>query len=180
MHAEILDAAEELLAEHGPRAPLADIAKRAGVAVGTLYNYFTDRDALVAALFESRRATLRPMIAEAVRASGTLPFEPRLRSLVRDLLAAFDSHRRYLKVLIVTEHLKLAPPANASDVHKAIEDVMRAGAAEGAIDPERAELASFMLSGAIKSVVLRRTAEGVPFSPDAEPMVAMFLAGVRA
>lgn len=180
MHAEILDAAEELLADHGPRAPLADIAKRAGVAVGTLYNYFTDRDALIAALFESRRATLRPMIAEAVRASRELAFEPRLRHLVGGLLAVFDSRRRYIKVLIATEHLKLAPPANASDVHKAIEDAMRAGAAEGAIDPTRVELASLMLSGAIKNVVIYRTTDGKPFSPDADALVAMFLEGVRA
>src|SRR4051812_12638687 len=60
---QILDAAEELIAARGfQSAPLALIARRAGVAVGTLYNYFADRDAMIRALFESRRAVLRPKL----------------------------------------------------------------------------------------------------------------------
>src|ERR1044071_4154202 len=64
----ILDAAEELIARHGLHsAALLQIAKRAGVAVGTLYNYFTDRDALIRGVVESRRATLRPRLLAAIR-----------------------------------------------------------------------------------------------------------------
>src|SRR5678815_1807406 len=63
VRATILDAAEELIAAKGLHgAGLAQIAKRAGVAVGTLYNYFDDRDALVRALFETRRAAVRPKL----------------------------------------------------------------------------------------------------------------------
>src|SRR5690242_388082 len=88
VRAEILDAAEQLIAEHGLHgAPLAAIAKQAGVAVGTLYNYFADRDALIAALFEQRRSSLWPQIRAAVETNKHLAFEPRVRALVRDLLA---------------------------------------------------------------------------------------------
>ena len=57
--AAILDAAEELFADKGlANAHMNDIASRVGVAVGTLYNHFKDRDALLAALLENRRAEL--------------------------------------------------------------------------------------------------------------------------
>jgi AcrR family transcriptional regulator len=51
----IAAAAEEVFAEQGLHAShVGDIAKRAGVAVGTLYNYYEDRDALLAALLRER------------------------------------------------------------------------------------------------------------------------------
>ena len=47
----MLVAAEDVFAEAGlAKAHVEDIARRAGVAVGTLYNYYKDRDALLAAV----------------------------------------------------------------------------------------------------------------------------------
>lgn len=46
----LLDAALEALAEEGEGFTIADITDRAGVANGTFYNYFADRDALIVAL----------------------------------------------------------------------------------------------------------------------------------
>lgn len=46
----LLDAALDVLAEHGEGFSIADIATRAGVAHGTFYNYFADRDALIDAV----------------------------------------------------------------------------------------------------------------------------------
>jgi len=180
VRAEILDAAEVLIASEGLRgASIAAIARRAGVAVGTLYNYFEDRDALVAALFEQRRSTLHPQIGEAVSSGKGLAFEPRLRALVRDLLAAFDSHLLFIKVAIETEHTRLAPTTTAKELHATLLEVMRAGVIERVLRKDDAELAAVMLAGAIKSVVLRRAADNQPCSPDGEPMVSMFLDGVR-
>lgn len=47
----ILAAAAALVAASGTSAPTAKIAKGAGVAEGTLFTYFPDKDALLAALF---------------------------------------------------------------------------------------------------------------------------------
>ncbi|MGC4083519.1 MAG: TetR/AcrR family transcriptional regulator [Vicinamibacterales bacterium] len=55
----ILQAAAELLgADDGAQTRMEDIAARAGIAVGTLYNYFEDRKALVSTLLESRTRSL--------------------------------------------------------------------------------------------------------------------------
>jgi len=46
----ILDAAREAFTEHGEQAQMEDIARRAGVGVGTLYRHFTTKDVLVGEL----------------------------------------------------------------------------------------------------------------------------------
>lgn len=47
----LLAAAREAFAAQGPGAPLEDIARRAGVGIGTLYRNFPTRDALVEAVY---------------------------------------------------------------------------------------------------------------------------------
>jgi AcrR family transcriptional regulator len=50
----ILEAAREAFAELGLRVTLDEIARRAGVGVGTVYRRFADKEALIEALFEQR------------------------------------------------------------------------------------------------------------------------------
>lgn len=50
----VLEAAEATLAADGAGAPMEDIARRAGVGVGTLYRHFPTKEALVAAVVAHR------------------------------------------------------------------------------------------------------------------------------
>ncbi|MCX8282095.1 helix-turn-helix domain containing protein [Phyllobacterium sp. 0TCS1.6C] len=50
----ILAAAEEVFLERGAGASLEDVARRAGVGIGTLYRRFPTRDELLAATYSSR------------------------------------------------------------------------------------------------------------------------------
>ncbi|MFI9511470.1 TetR/AcrR family transcriptional regulator [Nocardia sp. NPDC052566] len=50
----LVTAAREVFEERGLDAPLKEIAARAGVAIGTLYNRFPTRDELIAAAVEDR------------------------------------------------------------------------------------------------------------------------------
>lgn len=49
----LLSAAREAVAEHGTDASLRDIARRAGVGIGTLYRHFPTREALLEALLNA-------------------------------------------------------------------------------------------------------------------------------
>ncbi|MBV8949444.1 MAG: TetR/AcrR family transcriptional regulator [Actinobacteria bacterium] len=49
--AKILEAAEEVLATEGLAAPIDDIARRAGVGIGTVYRHFPTKEALFEAIF---------------------------------------------------------------------------------------------------------------------------------
>jgi len=177
---QILQAAEELIAARGlERASLAMIARRAGVAVGTLYNYFTDRDAMIRALFDWRRATLRPQVLAAAAESERLAFEPRLRAFVRLLLRAFEAHRRFIKVALETEHHKLSPSKIPDILRGSLEDIVAAGVVEQVVHPAHANLLALLVQGAIKAVVLRRTADGGDYVEDADGIVAIVLDGAR-
>ncbi len=108
---QIVDAACALFAERGPDAPMEEIARRAGVGVGTLYRRFPDREALVRAValdgFERVMATARTAAAEpdgwraltrlAQQSAADLRLAILLSMWFTDTWAALDSdpgHRR--------------------------------------------------------------------------------------
>ena len=86
---QIVDAAGALFAERGPDVPMEEVARRAGVGVGTLYRRFPDRDALVRAVaFENFRrvvAWARVATADPDGWSGLTRF---VRQSVADLRLA--------------------------------------------------------------------------------------------
>jgi AcrR family transcriptional regulator len=49
-HEQLLAAARDVVVERGPAAPLEEVARRAGVGIGTLYRRFPDRTALLRAV----------------------------------------------------------------------------------------------------------------------------------
>ena len=61
----ILAAAGEVFTEHGLEATLDDVARHAGVGVGTVYRRFPDKAALADALFEERIDILVDLATEA-------------------------------------------------------------------------------------------------------------------
>ena len=62
----ILAAAGELFAERGLGVTLDDIARHAGVGVGTVYRRFPDKELLIDALFEQRIESMCAIAAEAL------------------------------------------------------------------------------------------------------------------
>src|SRR5215467_385638 len=64
----ILHAAAEVFSERGLDATLDDVARRAGVGVGTVYRRFPDKQALVAELFTSRMDELAAAAEQACQA----------------------------------------------------------------------------------------------------------------
>lgn len=177
----ILDAAEELIARHGLHdATLLLIARRAGVAVGTLYNYFTDRDALIRALFESRRATFRPRLLAAITAGCDLAFEPRLRRFVREVFEAFESHRTFLKLAIENEHAKPSGSTTPQDLLAGVRDVVSAGVREGAIPADKAELLPVAITAMIKSIAVHRLQGGEDLVSASDAIVDFVLDGARS
>lgn len=89
---KILDAATRVFAKRGFfAAQVADVAKRAGVAAGTVYLYFKNKDDLLLSLFER---TMTTAIADA-RATTAQPADPldRLKQIAHLHLARLGSDR---------------------------------------------------------------------------------------
>ena len=51
-HQRILQAADEVFAEHGPQASTEEVARRAGVAIGTVFRHFPTKADLLRALMK--------------------------------------------------------------------------------------------------------------------------------
>ncbi|MDT0390818.1 TetR/AcrR family transcriptional regulator [Streptomyces dubilierae] len=64
----VLVAARAVFAEHGIDAPMATVARRAGVGVATLYRHFPTRDALVRGAFARQMETCARALTEALAA----------------------------------------------------------------------------------------------------------------
>ncbi|MET8040387.1 helix-turn-helix domain-containing protein [Micromonospora sp. NPDC005215] len=62
--ARILDAAEAVFAEFGSRASTEEVARRAGVAIGTVFRHFPTKDDLLAAIM---KRLLAQLVEEAAR-----------------------------------------------------------------------------------------------------------------
>jgi AcrR family transcriptional regulator len=62
----LLSAASQVFGERGLDAPLEEVARRAGVSIGTLYNHFPTREDFFDAIFPERIATLDEIAAAAL------------------------------------------------------------------------------------------------------------------
>jgi AcrR family transcriptional regulator len=84
----LLDATAALLVEEGyPRTTTNRIAKRAGVSVGSLYQYFPNKEAVVAALIERFIDAQFDVLATRLSASSLDPGQP-VAEQVRGLVVA--------------------------------------------------------------------------------------------
>lgn len=80
----------DVVTEHGAEASLRDVARRAGVGLGTLYRHFPTREALLEALL---RADVDDLTAQAAdRATSSTP-EDALASWIRDSVALTHGYR---------------------------------------------------------------------------------------
>jgi TetR/AcrR family fatty acid metabolism transcriptional regulator len=95
----IQEAAMRVIARKGmAAATMQEIAEEAGVAKGTIYLYFRDRDELVEKTFEN---AIRELInrTETAMATGK-PFRERLRDALMAKVAFFQENREFFRLYI--------------------------------------------------------------------------------
>ena len=98
----LIEAALAAFAEHGADdASLDEIARRAGVGIGTLYRHFPTRQALVEAVYRSQ---VEALCARAREYSGQLGDSPASDALARwlEALVAFASTKRNLTISMMS------------------------------------------------------------------------------
>lgn len=85
----ILKAAAQILARQGPEAATTNaIAARAGVSIGSLYQYFADRDALIHELVRRHIAEMQAVLTGALAGIGQQPLPAAIEQLVVAILTA--------------------------------------------------------------------------------------------
>jgi AcrR family transcriptional regulator len=183
----IIDAAEELFAEKGlANAHMNDIASRVGVAVGTLYNHFKDRDALLAALIESRRSELIARIDAFLDEPSSGDFRSDLNGFVNELGAFFEEHKRFHIVMHRMEwglHQDHFPQtaACAPDMKREltlrVDKLMRRGIKQKALRPALADYYAYLLMGILRSIRLYHVDNGIDGYMPLDEVVRFFMEG---
>jgi AcrR family transcriptional regulator len=87
----LVEATARILVKEGfDKASTNRIAAKAGVSVGSLYQYFPGKEALVAAVMERHNQELMQVVRGALAEVATLPMEQAVRKLVA---TAIEAHR---------------------------------------------------------------------------------------
>src|SRR5262245_5197570 len=143
----ILAAAEEEFADAGFHAArMGEIASKAGVSVGTLYNHFADREALLAGLLAAQRADLIDRIDAAIREGAGRPLRERLRGILGAFLSHCEQHRKSVHIALQRElgrYQQTYPQAWAQKtdamqaIYERVDGEMKRGVKERALRPDR-------------------------------------------
>jgi len=99
--ASIVEAAAQILEKGGLATFTTNaVAERAGVSIGTLYQYFADKDALVIALARNELETALREVGRALQGEVDPSIEGRVRAMVRAIVHAFRGRQRARRAVI--------------------------------------------------------------------------------
>ncbi len=181
----ILAAATQVFARHGFfSAQVADVAREAGVAAGTVYLYFRSKDDLLVSIFEK---TMASAIAEGRQALATLSDpEARLRRIARLHLARLGADRDLAVVFKVelrqtTKFMARFSATGLREYLGIIRDVVTDGQRQGRFRRHPSStLVAKMLFGALDEmatnwVLSERTYD---LASDADAVIDLFVTGL--
>ena len=183
----ILEAAVRIFAKQGfHQSTVAQIAKEAGVADGTIYLYFKNKDDILVQFFSYRtKQVFEQFQAEVDRASNSLD---KLRNLIRRHLEEFQKDRDGAIVYQVETHQynRLAE-AQIKEMSKMyldiIADIVEQGQQTGTIRKDLyVGLVKRFIIGAIDEVINTwvHADEDYDLASMADPLVDLFIKGIGA
>jgi AcrR family transcriptional regulator len=187
----IRDAAMRVISRKGmAAATMQEIADEAGIAKGTIYLYFRDRDDLVEKAFESAMNDLHQRVEEALETEGT--FEVKFRAVLAAQIGFFQANREFFRLYISLRY----PEGNAQQQRRqkrhcqpqyksrvermaiVLEDAMNRGEIRR-LDPMR--LALFIIEGSSAVIIERVLDEAPPTEEsDIELIAGTILGGIRS
>jgi AcrR family transcriptional regulator len=158
--AAILEAAAQILEAGGLSAFTTNaVAERAGVSVGTLYQYFGDKTAILLSLAQQEFEKALDNVERALKAEAHPLVEGRVRAMVRAIIHAFHGRQRARKavlqaILAQGRVMELMAPL-AAFVARTSEQVGRGSQPVlPPLTPEQVFVLSRSMMGAIRAAVL--------------------------
>jgi AcrR family transcriptional regulator len=187
----ILDAAEQVFSERGvASARVQDIAARARLGVGTIYNHFEQKEDVLFALLSER--TIGFLQAFEGASGDPAAFGDRVRVRVVRLLEYTSTHRPFFQ--LASDHglfggataaaqalLGGRPIPHAGRYEAALLALVDEGLAEGALASMDRDLLALQLRSSIRAAVLwSKLRRDVPAAETARHAVALFLHGAAS
>lgn len=159
----IFEATARILQQHGSAALNTNlIAERAGVSVGTLYQYFPNKDAILVEMARRELAMAPAVMLGSLRQKQGSGPEDQVRAAVRVLLRAFGGRQRLRKVLLETMVAKgmseeLSRPVEVVARQVAANMRERAGSGAGELSPERLFVLTRAVQGVVRAAVMEES-----------------------
>jgi AcrR family transcriptional regulator len=151
----ILEATRRVLIQRGYLgATTAQIARLAGVSIGSLYQYFPSKAALVSALSRRHSEAMLALFRQRVDESRALPLRAAVRLIIQTEMEALGADPALHRVLF--EHVpRLDAAEHITAVQAQVVDLIRAELTSRAeqLDVDDPELAAFLVVYAIDGVV---------------------------
>lgn len=177
----ILEATAQILAEVGSeRLTTNYLAERAGFSVGTIYQYFPNREAIVLALVARQREAvgrrIQTLLAESVDESA----EGRIRGIIHVLHDAFNVHRmpdRRLVEALLRMAVAQGVPAPPDIVARSLFQIWSTQLDTAPDTPNESEL--FVLTSALFEVLRQAALQASPLlgTPDFEDALMRVVIG---
>ena len=147
--AAILEAATQILEAGGLDAFTTNaVAERAGVSIGTLYQYFADKDALLRAVAQRELKATLANVARVLADEGGTP-EQRVRGVVRAIINAFHGRLRARRAVVQA----VISQTGGQAFHGPVAAFIAANSL-ATIEPHQTFVLSRAFLGAIRSAVL--------------------------
>ncbi|HOO91063.1 MAG TPA: TetR/AcrR family transcriptional regulator [Syntrophales bacterium] len=181
----ILDAAIGVLVHDGIQGLTMDrVAAEAGVAKGTLYVYFTNKDDILEAALE---ASFDPVIQElTLLLSGDDPPDRKLEAFSLCNLRFFNKHRELIRVLMYDRERMRSDRNHFTDSRyrntiKHVAAVLDKGVQQSLFAPLESEKVAAMFVEANMGMVMQRIYDGISgdVERDARQITDIFINGLR-
>jgi AcrR family transcriptional regulator len=172
----VLQAARTVLAEDGVDCQVPEIARRAGVGVGTLYRHFPTKDSLIAAVAQDHFAGIAQLAREALGADG--PAWERFEWLIHESARRFAADRGVAEIISGSpERMHCLAGDEKADLHALMDELIAQAKAERTIRADASpDDVGAMMCGLSQVLAMERA--GAPVS--GERYLALMLAGMRA
>jgi AcrR family transcriptional regulator len=145
-----------LFAERGADAtPMPMIAECAGVAVGSLYLYYANKDELVARLYAENYARLAEELRRVAAQAATARFK--IVAMVRLICGFFDREWDLAQFLLREQHVLLKTYAEAANPVDIVHDVLAEGMARGEVRRRDGMVATALVMGPVIQAATFRT-----------------------
>jgi AcrR family transcriptional regulator len=169
----ILAATRAAFQERGLDVGVDEIARRAGVGMGTLYRHFPTKDALIDAVVDARFAELTALAEEALEAPDAWEG---FRAFLVSAVELQTTDRGFKDALAARGRDEARVKAARRKLHRVLERLVARGVDEGAL---RSDIASEDVSVLLWATarIVERTADVAPGQP--QRFLAMHLDGLR-
>ncbi|APU21652.1 TetR/AcrR family transcriptional regulator [Actinoalloteichus sp. GBA129-24] len=133
----VLEAADAVFSEVGPAASTEEVARRAGVAIGTVFRHFPTKEALIEAVAIGR---LTQLTAEAERLSDTADADAAFRTFFHRWIELSATKHQFATALAHSgtdvQQITSTHPGVVQQLHQAVAGLLARAQQDGSLRPD--------------------------------------------